>query len=141
MPSLLRTFSLVRSLRVSTSGATGADGAYSYVEVPVSADLMTAIFGAEWIAAVGVLSEGPLSNELEVGLLLVPGITREQELTPVELVPVMSENNLPLRTAIYTTTTNFLPHSRLRIRFKNKTGTSGTRTGVVSFWLLAKAWG
>ena len=87
------------------------------------------------------LSEGPLNNELEVGLLLVPGITREQELTPVELVAVMSENNLPLRTAPYTTTTNFLPHSRLRIRFKNKTGTGGTRTGVVSFRLLTKAWG
>ncbi len=141
MPSLLRSFSLVRSLRISTSGATGADGAYAYVEVPVSADLMAAIFGAEWVAPVGVLSEGPMNNELEVGLLLVPGTTREQELTPVELVAVMSVNDLPLRTVPYTSTTNFLPHSRLRLRFKNKTGTSGARTGVVSFWLLTKAWG
>jgi hypothetical protein len=82
-----------------------------------------------------------MNNELEVGLLLVPGTTREQELTPVELVAVMSVNDLPLRTVPYTSTTNFLPHSRLRLRFKNKTGTSGARTGVVSFWLLTKAWG
>jgi hypothetical protein len=100
---------------------------------------MAAIFGAEWVAPVRVLSEGPLGNELEVGLLLVPGASREQELNPVELVTVMSANNLPLRTAPYTTT-NFLPNSRLRLRFKNKTGTSGTRTGAVSFWLLTKAW-
>ncbi len=141
MASLLRTFPVVRSLRVSTSGATGADGVYTDVEVPVSADLMAAIFGAEWIAPVGVLSEGPLNNELEVGLLLVPGTTREQELNAAELVANMNENNLPLRATPYTTTTNFLPHSRLRIRLKNKNGVSGVRTGVVSFWLLAKAWG
>lgn len=141
MASDLRVFPLVRALRVSTDGAAGAAGVYSHVELPVSADLMAAIFGAEWVAPVGVLSEGPMNNELEVGLLLVPGTTREQELTPVELVAVMSVNDLPLRTVPYTSTTNFLPHSRLRLRFKNKTGTSGARTGVVSFWLLTKAWG
>ena len=142
MASQLRTFTLVRSLRVSTDGSTGAAGVYSFIELPVSADLMAAIFSAEWISTVGVLSEGPLDNELEVGLQLVSGTTREQELaTPVDLLGVLNANNVPLRTAPYTTTTNFLPHSRLRVRVKNKNTVSGVRTGVVSFWLLVKAWG
>lgn len=142
MASDLRVFPLVRALRVSTDGAAGAAGVYSHVELPVSADLMAAIFGAEWISAVGVLSEGPLNNELEVGLQLVSGTTREQEqANPVDVLAVLSSNNVPLRSAAYTTATNFLPHSRLRIRVKNKDGVSGVRTGVVSFWLLTKAWG
>lgn len=140
MAADLRVSPLVRSLRVSTDGAAGAAGVYSHVELPVSADLMAAIFGAEWISAVGVLSEGPLNNELEVGLQLVSGTTREQEqANPVDVLAVLSSNNVPLRSAAYSTTTNFLPHSRLRIRVKNKDGVSGVRTGVVSFWLLTKA--
>lgn len=129
MAADLRVFPLVRSLRVSTDGAAGAAGVYSHVELPVSADLMAAIFGAEWISAVGVLSEGPLNNELEVGLQLVSGTTREQELAnPVDVLAVLNSNNVPLRSPAYTTATNFLPHSRLRIRVKNKDGVSGVRT-------------
>lgn len=67
MSSLLRSFTLVRSLRVSTSGLAGVNGVYDFVDLPVSADLTSAIFHAEWVAVVGVLTEGPPNNELEVG--------------------------------------------------------------------------
>lgn len=141
MSSLLRSFTLVRSLRVSTSGLAGVNGVYDFVDLPVSADLMSAIFHAEWVAVVGVLTEGPPNNELEVGLVLVPGTTREQELGGQALMSDVSTSGPPFRAAPYTTVANFLPHSRLRVRMKNKLDVTGVRTGVVSLWLLVKAFG
>lgn len=141
MISAMRNYSLVRSLRVSTSGVAGAANAYDYVDVPVSEELMAAIFTAESLTPVAVLTEGPPNNELEVGLLLVPGTTREQEAAAVPLMSDHSGNIVPTRAAPYSTVANFMPHSRLRIRFKNKLDVSGVRTGVVSFWLLVRAYG
>ncbi len=142
-PSRLHPFSLVQSLRIATNGEGGAAPSYTYVELILPRSLVDAILRAESIELITLQKNGSTTGaaaDLEWGVELVSGWDRDNELPTALLLTQgdISTNDEPKRHTAITAIDKFLPHSRVRIRSRNKPNVAGVHTAVVSVMVLVK---
>ena len=140
MSTCYRVFSLFDKLRVVTDGATGVNGVYAYVDLNVPG-LSQAVLVALALELITLQhgAAGTGGENLEWNVELISGYDRDNELPAVPVVGTdIHTNDTPARSGPYTTMTSFLPHARLRLRFKNKSGINGVQSAILSATLLVK---
>jgi hypothetical protein len=89
---------------------------------------------ADGIFVIG-LTEGVASADFEWMVAFYSGFDRDhQQATPIDLsaTTFTSATVQGVRTPEYTTTTNFLLESRLQLWWRNPSGVSGAKAGIVS---------
>jgi len=137
MSTRYRIFPLFTKLRIATPGTTGAGGVYTYIDLDVQG-LSQAVLTADSLELI-TLQKGANGNDLEWNVELIGGYDRDNEVTAIPLSATdINTNDAPVRAAAVTSVANFLPHSRLRIRVKNRNSVTGVNSALVSAVLLVK---
>ncbi len=113
---------------------------HHYLEITLPRGLAEAILRAESLELITLQKNGPPANELEWNVGMIPGFDRDNEVaTPIALASGdINANDVPTRQTPITSQGSFLPHSRLRLRVRNKANTAGVRSALVSAILLVK---
>lgn len=80
------------------------------------------------------LTENCAAADLEWNIAFIPGFDRQHEGSAIDIASSTFDSGTPsgVRSAEYTTTTNFLPKGRLQVWWRNKSGISGVKTGLIS---------
>jgi len=141
MSTCYRVFSLFDKLRVVTAGVGGTTPPYLYVDlnVPGLSQAVLVALALELITLQHGAAGSGNGTDLEWNIELIPGYDRDNELAAVPLLGTdIHANDTPARSGPYTTMTNFLPHSRMRLRFRNAANVSGVQSAILGATLLVK---
>ena len=140
----LLPFPLVAGLRIATTGEGGSPAPWSYLDLHAPRGLVEAILRAESLELVSLQKNGSMNgntSEFEWNIELISGWDRDNENPSATALAGgdLSANDVTTRGTAITSSGAFLPHSRLRLRFRNKgTNVAGVKTAVVWATLLVK---
>ena len=130
VPSNIYYLPLFQRLMLSTGGIALTKSTLD-LNIP---QVRNALSQAAGIFIIG-LTEAPVSTDFEWNVAFYSGFDRDhQQTAPIDINAVNFSAVLPQgqRSVEYTTTTNFLPESRLQLWWRNPTGISGSKSAVVS---------
>ncbi len=129
--SPIHLVALFKSLQVSTNGAsTGDDAAKSYLDLQVP-QIRNMLPQASGLFVVG-LTENAVATDFEWNIQFISGFDRIHEAAPINIAASNLDSASGMRSAEYTTTSNFLLESRLRLWWRNKNGISGVKNAQLS---------
>jgi len=123
----VKLFPLFKNMSVTTL-AGGQTQTKLDLDVPGFRD---ALIQAEAIFLV-TFTDLPAGNVVDWNIEFISGLDRQHERNPVPILPTALTNPGVARSADYTTTTEFLPESRLRLWYANHVGVTSANTAVIS---------
>lgn len=122
-------FPLFRALTVSSNG-TALSKSTLDLQVPGISEVISQAAGLFIIG----LTENVASTDLEWNVAFISGFDRNHEASAIDINTVTFDSTMTAgaRSAEYTTTSNFLPSTRLQVWWRNKAGISGVKTATLS---------
>lgn len=118
---------LFKGLSVTTNG-TALAKSYLDLNVPQVKSLLPQAAG---LFVIG-LTENSQASDFEWNVSFISGFDRAHEALAIDIGASNLDSASGMRTAEYTTTTNFLLESRLQLWWRNKSGVSGVKTAQLS---------
>lgn len=120
---------LFRAMNVSTNG-TALSKSTIDLEVPSLSELVAQAEGIFVVA----LTENVASTDIEWNVAFVSGFDRNHENSAIDISATTFDSTMTygVRSAEYTTETNFLLSTRLQVWVRNKAGISGVKAATLS---------
>lgn len=121
---------LCRGMSATTNGTALSKSTYD-LQVPQLTNLLPRVAG---LFVFGV-TENVAAADFEWNVAMLIGFDRQHEApTAVDIASVTFDATLSAgaRSAEYTTVSNFMPHCRLQVWWRNKAGITGVKNGTMS---------
>lgn len=120
---------LFRAMIVSTNGT-----ALSKTTIDLQIPRVSELFAQAAGVFVEALTENVASTDIEWNIAFISGFDRAHENSAIDISSSTFDSTMTygVRSAEYTTTSNFLLSTRLQMWIRNKTGISGVKTATLS---------